>query len=444
MNRHAYPWLILLATLVVVTLSPCHLQAGQTATTPQGQARVDAEPYQPLKYVLSTAQAIQMFREQAQRHPNAINYTLLGQMYIRQARETGTFAGYEEAEAAIRRALELDRNHVAAQATLAQVLCAHHKFAEGLEWARQAYQKNPREVQILLLIGDAQLELGNYAEAEQAYAEAGRKDPLALVQSRQARLAELRGKPHEALRLMQQAAQEESAAAPSPESRSWYPMRLGEMHFNLGQLDEAARHYQAALKDSPHYPPALAGLGRVRAAQEKYDEAIELYRQAVVRGAEVALLAELGDLYTRTGKDFLARLNYDKLEQAAQNKPAYNRELSLFYSNHDRRLAEALELAKADLASRKDIYAYDTLAWALYKNQRFHEAGQAMEQALRLGTQDAQLFYHAGRIYHSLGQQEKARGFLERALKLNPQFSLLHAEDARRLLVTLGGGKEER
>lgn len=441
MNMRSFPWLTLVAALVVAALESCGtlVVAGQTAPSPQGQARVDEEPYQPLKYVLSTDQAIQLFQDQAQRNPNAINFTLLGQMYIRKARETGEFAAYEQAETAVRRALELDRNHVSAQATLAQVLCANHQFAEGLEWARQAYRKNPRESQILLLIGDAQLELGNYAGAEQAYAEVQRDDPLALVQSRQARLAELRGNPQEALRLMRQAAQEEGAAAVSKESRSWYQMRLGEMHFNLGQLEEAVRHYQAALNDAPRSPAALAGLGRVRTAQEKYEEAIDLYKQAVIRGADVALLAELGDLYTKTGKDFLARLNYDKLEQVAQNKPAYHRELSLFYSNHDRRPAEALELAKADLASRKDIYAYDTLAWALYKNKRLQEAGQAMEQALRLGTQDANLYYHAGRIWNSLGQSEKARGFLEQALRLNPHFSLLHADEARRLLLALGG-----
>jgi tetratricopeptide (TPR) repeat protein len=258
------------------------------------------------------------------------------------------------------------------------------------------------------------------------------------VQSRQARLAELRGQPHEALRLMKQAAREEAAAALSKESRSWYTMRLGEMYFNLGQIEEAGRQYQVAVQDSPRYAAALAGLGRVRAAQGQYEEAIACYKRAVIAGADLAMLAELGDLYTKMGNEFLARLNYDKLEQVARNKPAYNRELALFYANHDRRLPEALELARADLALRQDVYAYDTLAWALCKNQRYAEAAEAMSQALRLGTQDASLYYHAGQIYVGLGQKEKARHYLERALAVNPHFSLLQAEEARRALAALG------
>jgi tetratricopeptide (TPR) repeat protein len=415
---------------------------GQAAPSPRALGQADAEPYRPLKYVLSTEQAIQQFHEQARRNPNALNYTLLGQMYIRKARESGDFANYEPAETAIRRALELDPASVSAQATLAQVLCANHKFAEGLRLALQVYHQNPRESQLLLLVGDAHLELGHYAEAEKTYQEVRRQDPLAYVQSRAARLAELHGNPQEALRLMQQAVHEEGAAALSPESRSWYEMRLGEMSFNIGHLEEASRHYEAALHDAPRSPAALAGRGRLEAAQGKYEKAIEFYKRAVVGGGDAALLAELGDLYTKIGNPFLARLNYDKLEQLAQNKPAYNRELALFFANHDRRLTEALELAKADLALRQDVYAYDTLAWALHKNGHHAEAVNALTEALQLGTQDAQLFYHAGKIYVARGQKEKARDYLGRALALNPRFSVLHADEAQQTFAALGGKVE--
>jgi tetratricopeptide (TPR) repeat protein len=391
-----------------------------------------------LKYVLSTEQAIQLYQDQVQRHPNALNYVLLGQMYVRKARETGDLGCYDRAEAAVRRALELDRNNVSAQATLAQVLCAGHQFAEGLRLAQEVYHNNPRSSEILFIVGDAHLELGNYPEAEQAYRDLQRQNPRAFVQSRQARLAELKGQTNEALRLMEQAAQEEAPAALSRESRAWYPMRLGEMCYNAGRLEEAAKHYEAALNDSPRFAAALAGLGKVRAAQGKPEQAIELYKRAVVNNPDLAMLAELADLYTRLGNEFLARLNYEKLEQTARNKDAYNRELSLFYSNHGRNLAEALALAQKDLAVRKDIYAYDTLAWALYKNDRPEEAAAAIAQALKLGTRDATLHYHAGMIYARLGEKAKARGHLEQALAINPYFSLQHAAEAKRLLAGLG------
>src|SRR5438105_2297910 len=78
----------------------------------------------------------------------------------------------------------------------------------------------------------------------------------------------------EAIRLMEVAAEEERHARLTQEGGAWYQIRLGEMHFNSGRLAEAATHYEAALKEYAHSYVALAGLGRVRAAQGKTAEAI--------------------------------------------------------------------------------------------------------------------------------------------------------------------------
>src|SRR5262249_32215566 len=150
---------------------------------------------------------------------------------------------------------------------------------------------------------------------------------------------------------------------------------------------EAAPRLQASLAINPRYPLALAYLAKVRAAQGKNDEALELYRRAVGAGANLSGLADRGDLAARTGNDFLARLNYDQLEKTAAGKPVYDRELALFYADHDRNLPRAVELAERDLEARQDIYAHDTLAWALCKNRRFPEAAREMTAALKLGTQ---------------------------------------------------------
>jgi tetratricopeptide (TPR) repeat protein len=390
--------------------------------------------------VLTTDQAIAEFQEKVKNNPKSpLLHTLLGQMYVRKARDSGDFSNYDRAEASLRRALELDKTSVSAQVTLAQVLSANHHFHDALRLAREVYQKNPGEHGILLMIGDAHLELGNYADAEKAYRDLQRKEPAAYLESRLARLAELKGQTAEALRRMQKAKEEEGPAALSPEGRAWYDARLAEIHFEAGHLEDAAKHYQAALKIAPKSYVALAGLGRVRAAQGKIDEALDLYGQAIVIAANLPQLAELGDLYAHAGKDFLARLNYDKLEKTARDQPAYHRELALFSCDHNRNLPQALELAQKELKVRKDLYTYDALAWALCKNGRFQEAETAMTEALKLGTADARLFYHAGMIYRGLGDKEKARTYLKRALALNPHFTLRGAEEARRTLETLEG-----
>ena len=74
----------------------------------------------------------------------------------------------------------------------------------------------------------------------------------------------------------------------------------------------------------------------------------------------------------------------------------YNRELALFYTDHDLKLPEALELARRELRGRRDVYTHDVLARARYENGRAGEALEPLAEALWLGTRDARRLVHAG------------------------------------------------
>src|SRR5438552_611610 len=97
------------------------------------------------------------------------------------------------------------------------------------------------------------------------------------------------------------------------------------------------------------------------------------------------------------------------------------------------------DFASGDLAAagRAYIYTDDTLAWACYKNGRLAEAARAAHRALRLGTEDAMLHYHAGTIAAALGHERIATRHLRRALRLNPHFDLRQAPLARQALAAL-------
>jgi tetratricopeptide (TPR) repeat protein len=395
----------------------------------------------PYDYVQSTDQAIAAYQAYIKQNPKQpMLQVMLAHCYITKARETGDASLYDLADTAIRKALELDPKLFQARFGQAVVLSAQHEFRKALDLVRGLHQEDPQADQCLLVAADALLELGRYEQAEKAYDELQAKEESeSLLLSRRARLAELRGRTEEALQLMHRAAEEEAGALVSPRARAWYQARLGEMYFNAGRLAEAGKHYEAARQINPKYSVPLAGLGRVRAAEGKLDEAIERFKQAVTIYADLPTLAELGDLYAKTGKSFLAQVNYDRLEQAGLKQPAFARELALFYCNHDRNLPQALELARKDLTVRQDIYAHDTLAWALFKNHQFEEAAKEMREALKLGTKDASLLYHAGMICAKTGRKDQARSYLAEALRLNPHFSVLQAEVARNELEQLGG-----
>jgi tetratricopeptide (TPR) repeat protein len=157
-----------------------------------------------------------------------------------------------------------------------------------------------------------------------------------------------------------------------------------------------------------------------------------------------AYAAALGDVYAKDGQPAEAQKQYDLVDYISRlttfNQNVYNRELAVFYADHGIHLNAALALARKEFDVRHDVYTWDALAWALYRNGRLEDAEEAINSALRLGTKDASIFFHAGLIYDGLHEESKAREFLERVAILNPQFNLLFADVARQSLAKLSSG----
>ncbi|HEY7770439.1 tetratricopeptide repeat protein, partial [Longimicrobium sp.] len=126
---------------------------------------------------------------------------------------------------------------------------------------------------------------------------------------------------------------------------------------------------------------------------------------------------------------------------AVQGQTAgFHREWGLFLLDHGGDVAMVTERARAELAERRDVYGHDLMAWALFRAGRHGEARVQMKQALRLGTRDPLLFFHAGMIERAAGDDEAGRGHLRQALELNPRFHPRHAATARAVLRSIPGG----
>lgn len=376
--------------------------------------------------------------------PNTQDYitlTNLGRAYLMQGRETGDAAAYTRAEEALHRALELNGRYEPARALLGSVLISNHQFGEALAAAEAALAGAPDSLQALAAAGDAHLELGDYAAAEQAYRRLLDAAPGGPVYSRMSRLSWLRGRPDEAIDWMRRAADETVVLDLGGEELAWYRFQLGELYFNSGDVRRAAKWYREADEALPGYYLALAGRGKAAAARGDLDEAIADYEALVERLPQPGFLAFLGDLYALRGNTDAARMQYDTValihELDEGQGVLYNRHMALFFANHNTQVEKALVYAEGELAARQDIYAYDTLAWVLYRLGRLDKARAAADKALALGTQDAALYYHAGLIRAAQGDDKAAADYLSRALELNPHFDLIQAEVARETLASL-------
>jgi len=421
------------------TQEPAKPAQGKEALPPKPPPPDEPPPQDggPIAYHYSTNEAIEFFQARIKKNPqDYVSLRYLGEMYERKAREAGDPALFERAEAALRKSLEMFPNSPRAQASLAAVLCSRHKFAEGLEIARKLVAKDPKDIDALTTLADALMELGRYDEAEVSFKELYRRFPLPEVLARLANLAESRGETEEAKKMMLKA-EEQARQAEGPKAAAWYHARLGDMAFEAGQIEEAATLYESVPQGTDPYHDATAGLGRVRAAQGRLEEAIDLYKRAIAIGPDPQMLVALGDLYIRAEKPDKAQPLFDQLVQKTKDSTEYRRVLAMFYADHNRDLSRALELARLDVAERQDVHGHDALAWVLYKNDHAEEAAKSIAEALKLGTKDAKIFYHAGLIYLRVGDKDKARQSLQKALDLNPYFSPPQAQHARQTVAEL-------
>jgi tetratricopeptide (TPR) repeat protein len=187
------------------------------------------------------------------------------------------------------------------------------------------------------------------------------------------------------------------------------------LYLKNGQADEAEMAYATAVQVFPGYHPGYAGMGRAQAAKGQFKAATSNYERAQASTPLPDYAAALYDLYTlqKDTKNAKKQLEMiDVIDQINKNSGEItNRNVALIFADHDWHLDRALELATAELDVRKDIYSYDALAWALYKNKKFVDADQAMTKALRMGTPEPAFYYHAGQIAAANGKTKEAEEY---------------------------------
>jgi tetratricopeptide (TPR) repeat protein len=391
---------------------------------------------------VTTDARIKLFEGWVAADPASIgNKTLLASAYVQKTRETTDFSYLNRASQLIQQVLAEKPDYQARKLRTLIELNLHH-FTQAAEYARELTRANPGDPQNWGSLGDALIEMGEYDAGREAFQKmlAIRANLFSL--NRMAYYRFITGDVESAISMMRDAVSAGSnAAATVAENKAWCLVELGNMLFKTGQLVEAAAAYREAIAVFPTSHAAYAGLGAVQAGQGTLNDAVASYKHAQSITPMVQYAGALQDLYAELGRSAEAKQQAAlvdvtaKLEAAAGQSA--NRTLALIYANQERALDESLQLARADLQIRHDVYTQDALSWALYKNHQYHEAAAASEQALKLGTPEALFFYHAGMIAHALGDDAAARVHLGKALQLNPAFDIRQAGIARKILAGL-------
>ena len=364
----------------------------------------------------------------------------LGDALAQAQRDSANPTFYDHAESAYQFAHQLNPKLVTALSGLAWVEGGRHRFPQSMEWAQQAIAIDAECASAYGILGDADLELGNYDEAFDHYQKMMDLRPDLSSWSRGAHLLWVTGNKSKAVWLMERAIK---AGAPFAENTAWCRAKLAMMHFQDGALLPAVQVLEPALQAGSHNPQVRLAAGRVAAAQGDYPAAERHFAAIQADGPNHEALVALGDLRAVQGRTEEADAFYRKVEALHQEHltTAVHDHMAMakFYADHDRNLVEALRLAEQAKLT-KNVQEADVLAWVYLKNHDLPHAIEAMKRALRKNTPDAELHYHAGMIAVAAGDRTAAPKHLQTALSFNPQFSLLQAPLAIKALQELSHG----
>jgi len=375
--------------------------------------------------VLSPAQQ-KIAWAQAEISKNPKRYQPFNQLAIalaRRARETSDVNYYAQAEAALDKSFALSPGNLDGLKAQTWVLLGRHEFAKAAALAKQLNERWPDDVLIYSFLTDANVELGNYAEAEKAAQwmldiRPGNVPGL----TRAAYLRELFGDVDGSVELMEMAYQQ---TPPNElEDRAWILTQIAHLRSQTGKLSEAENLLQRALILFPNYHYALGQLARVKTMQGRHSEAADLLSLRYFNAPHAENAYALAEALERAGRTTEAQKFFAEFEAKGQKELELtdnaNRELIFYYADHAKRPVEALQIAELEVTRRHDAYTLDAYAWALSANGRNDEAQTQMELSLAVGLRDAQLLYHAGAIAARSGDVDAARNWLKQSLEANP------------------------
>lgn len=363
----------------------------------------------------------------------------LGAAYVSRAAETGDPSYYSLSGRALDRAEALapgDPDTLLARGNRALAL---HEFDDALEMGERARALRPDTASVLGVVVDAQVELGRYEEAATTLQTMLDRKPGLPALSRASYQRELRGDVAGAVTAMQQA---QAAAVAGSYDLGVVTTLLGDLLYQRGQLEPADNAYDDALRAVPGMVNALYGKARVQAARGDVEGAAAALQQVNDRQPTVVGLVLLAELQQRGGDTTAAAETADLVRTVAQlqqqSGSVVDLEMALFEADRGDP-AQALRYARTARDARPgNVFVEDALGWALLRSGDAAGAVPHTEAALRLGTANPLLRYHAAEVFAAVGDTARAREELQTVIAATPWFSFGRMRDAGALADRLG------
>lgn len=220
-------------------------------------------------------------------------------------------------------------------------------------------------------------------------------------------------------------------ASPLMKSSAAIAFNAGNIEFELGNLKEAAGHYQAALKIFPSFRRAHRNMGFVYARQDDWDKALVSLSEAIRLGDQDG--ATYGQLaYGRMNKEqYASALQAFRLAQITQPESVDWKAGVAQCLQHLQRNEEALALLDEVIVARpKEISYYLLQASIQLAMDRIDDAVANLDLVRRMGVLDAENHLLLANLHLRSGSNRLARPVLMHAIAMEkkpPLVAVLNA-----------------
>jgi len=292
----------------------------------------------------------------------------------------------EDALAHLQRALALDPDHADAQLALASTLSAFHRFDEATQAIARARELHANAAVLTRIERDLNVAQGRYDTLAEDFAQS--REPVAdfFELAHRADLRMLQGDLEGATHWYRAA--QGLYVDVDPLSLAWLYTQQGIALLRHGKFDQAQPFFAAAHQRLPQFALATEHLAECEFRLGNFDRARSLYHEVIAQTANPEFIAALADVERAAGDEALAQSLLTQAQKGyadllGRHRAAYAEHAAEFLLSINQP-AEALTLARENLALRRDIGSWILMARSSEAAGDFTGACRANQEARAL------------------------------------------------------------
>jgi tetratricopeptide (TPR) repeat protein len=308
-------------------------------------------------------------------------------------------------------------------------------YSKAIESFQNLLQIEPTDMNSLLQMARAWIELGDLDKSEEKFRELIQLDPSnGTLRLMLGMLLETQSRTEEALEHYLQIESDSSAYYDS------MGLRLKALH-GLDQKQQLLEHLEKSVSLAGKVEDSQKALALFRVASQYYSELQNYPRSEQVLlsalkrfpGNEILLyqkgiLLEKMRRYEEGVKVMLSILSVNPDHVGALNYVGYT------WADQDMNLDEAEEfITKALSMAPEDPYITDSLGWLYYRQGRYELAYETLRKAYQAVPKEFVIVEHLGDVLVKLGRLSEARDYYAKALRLKPEHQDMRVQVEKKL-----------